>query len=72
MEATPSLAMPMLQLGLLMAGVLVGNSLAARRLPVEVVPGILENRILLCNRLRPWLSAAALLMIVSGLAILLS
>ena len=52
--------------------VLVGNALAASRLPIEIVPGILESRIVLCNRLRPWLSGAALLMIVSGLAILLT
>ena len=55
MEATPSVAVPLLQLGLLLAVVLVGNAVAVRRMSLEVVPGILMGRVHLCNRLRPWL-----------------
>ena len=71
MEATPSVAVPLLQLGLLMAIVLVGNAVAVRRLPLESVPGILMGRVNLCNRMRPWLGAASVGMIVSGLLLLL-
>ena len=71
MEATPSVAVPLLQLGLLLAVVLVGNAVAVRRMSLEVVPGILMSRVHLCNRLRPWLGAASAAMIVSGLVLLL-
>ncbi len=71
MEATPSVAVPLLQLGLLMAVVLVGNAVAVRRMPLETVPGILLGRVNLCNRLRPFLAAASAAMIVSGLFLLL-
>ncbi len=70
-EATPSVAVPLLQLGLLMAVVLVGNAVAVRRMPLETVPGILLGRVNLCNRLRPWLGAASVAMILSGLVLLL-
>jgi hypothetical protein len=39
--------------------VLVGNAIAARQLPIENVPVVLRSRVLMCNRMRPWLSAAA-------------
>ena len=63
--------MPLLQLGLLMAVVLVGNAVAVRRMPLETVPGILLGRVNLCNRMRPWLGAASVAMILSGLVLLL-
>ncbi|NUR05523.1 MAG: hypothetical protein HOQ45_00770 [Nocardioidaceae bacterium] len=71
METTPAVAGPLLQLGLLMGVVLVGNALVARRLPLESVPSILRGRVLLCNRMRPWLSLAAVLMTATGLVLLL-
>ena len=45
METTPSVAIPLLQLGLLMGIVLVGNAIAVRHLPTESVPGILRPRV---------------------------
>ena len=69
MGGTDSIAVALLQLGSLMAVVLLGNVVAARRLPVDSVPDFLMGRILLCNRMRPWLGAAALAMIVAGLVI---
>lgn len=67
MEPTPSVALPLLQLGILMGVVLVGNALAVRRLPIETVPTVLRGRILLCNRMRPWLAVAAAAMTAAGL-----
>ena len=71
METTPSVAVPLLQLGLLMGIVLVGNAIAVRHLPLENVPGILRPRVLMCNRMRPWLGAAAAAMTATGLFLLL-
>ena len=65
------MALPLLQLGILMGVVLVGHGFAARRLPVEIIPGLLQARITLCNKLRPWLSAAALVMTMAGLVLIL-
>jgi hypothetical protein len=66
-ESTPSVAMPMLQLGILMGIVLLGNAYAVRHLPVESMPGLLMGRVRLANRLRPWLGVAALAMTAVGL-----
>ena len=55
------MALALLQLGLLMGIVIVGHGFAARRMPVEIIP-VLRGRVTLCNRMRPWLSAAALVM----------
>ena len=71
METAPSVAIPLLQLGLLMGIVLLGNAIAVRHLPVESVPTILRGRVLLCNRMRPWLTAAAAAMTAAGLFLLL-
>jgi len=71
METAPSVAMPLLQLGLLMGIVLLGNAVAVRHLPIESVPGVLRPRVLMCNRMRPWLSAAAAAMTGAGLFLLL-
>ena len=71
MEATP-LAAALLQLGVLMGVVLIGNTIAAGRLPAENVPLVLRGRITLCNRMRPWLSAAALAMTAAGVVLLFS
>ena len=71
METAPSVAIPMLQLGLLMGIVLVGNAVAVRHLPIESVPEILRGRVLMCNRMRPWLSATAAAMIAAGVLLLL-
>ena len=71
MEATP-LAAALLQLGILMGVVLIGNAIAVRRLPAEIVPHVLRERITLCNRMRPWLSAAALVMTATGLVLMFS
>jgi hypothetical protein len=72
MEATPPVAAALLQLGILMGVVLIGNAFAARRLPDETVPLVLRGRITMCNRMRPWLSAAALAMTATGLVLMLS
>ena len=72
METSPPVAAALLQLGILMAVVLIGNAVAARRLPDETVPLILRERITMCNRMRPWLSAAALVMTAAGLVLILS
>jgi hypothetical protein len=45
---------------------------AVRHLPTEDVPGVLRGRIELCNRLRPWLIAAACAMTMTGLALQLA
>ena len=58
-------------LGLLMGIVLVGNAVAVRHLPIESVPGILRGRVLMCNRMRPWLTAAAAAMTATGIFLLL-
>ncbi len=71
METAPSIAIPLLQLGLLMGVVLVGNAIAVRHLPIESVPGVLRGRVLMCNRMRPWLTAAAATMTAAGLFLLL-
>lgn len=70
MESTPAVAMPLLQLGILLSIVLVGNGLAMRYLPIETVPGVLMGRVRLANRVRPWLSVAALSITASGLLLL--
>lgn len=62
----------MLQLGVLMGIVLLGNVLVANRLPIENVPVVLRQRVLLCNRMRPWLGALALAFTVGGLVLLLA
>ena len=71
MDSDPSVALPLLQLGLLMGIVIVGHGFAARRMPVEIIPGCLQPRVTLCNRLRPWLSAAALVMTMAGLVLII-
>ena len=71
MDTTPSVALPLLQLGILMGLVIVGHGFAARRMPVEIIPGCLQPRVTLCNKLRPWLSAAALGMTMAGLVLIL-
>ena len=71
METTSSVAIPLLQLGLLMGIVLVGNAIAVRHLPTESVPIILKPRVEMCNRMRPWLSAAAAAMTTAGIFLLL-
>lgn len=71
METTPSVAIPLLQLGLLMGIVLLGNAVAVRHLPIESVPGVLRPRVLMCNRMRPWLTAAAAAMTAAGTFLLL-
>ncbi len=72
METAPPVAAALLQLGILMGVVLIGNAVAVRRLPEETVPLVLRERITLCNRMRPWLSAAALAMTATGLVLILS
>ena len=72
MESTPSIAIPLLQAGILMGIVLWGNVVAVRHLPAEDVPGVLRGRIELCNRLRPWLIAAACAMAMTGLVLQLA
>ncbi len=67
MESTPSVALPLLQLGILMGIVLMGNALVVHRLPIETVPTVLRGRVMLCNRMRPWLAAAAAAMTAAGL-----
>ena len=66
MENTPSVAVPMIQLGILLGIVLVGNAVAVRRLPTESVPGILMGRVRLANKMRPWLAVAALAITATG------
>jgi hypothetical protein len=70
MDTDPSVALPLLQLGLLMGVVIVAHGFAARRMPVGIIPGCLQPRVTLCNKLRPWLSAAALAMTLTGLVLI--
>jgi hypothetical protein len=72
MEPTPSIAVPLLQLGVLMGIVLLGNVVVAGRLPIENVPGVLRQRVLLCNRMRPWLGGLALAFTAAGLILLVA
>jgi len=51
--------------------VIVGHGFATRRMPVEIIPGFLQPRVTLCNKLRPWLSAAALVMTMAGLVLII-
>jgi hypothetical protein len=67
MQSTAPVATSLLQLGILMGIVLVGNAIAVRHLPIETVPGVLRERVRLANRMRPWLSLAALAITAAGL-----
>ncbi|MCW2848156.1 MAG: hypothetical protein JWR90_2130 [Marmoricola sp.] len=67
MEPTPSVALPLLQLGLLMGIVIAGQSFAVHRMPMDSVPTVLRARVLLCNRIRPWLAVAAAAITAAGL-----
>lgn len=69
MESSTALAWSLLQLGVLMGVVLIGNAVAVRHLPLESVPGCLQSRIDLSNRLRPWLSAVAVAITATGLVL---
>ncbi len=70
MEASPAIALPLLQGGLLLAGVLIAQLVAVRHLPVEDIPGVIRHRVEVCSRLRPWLFATAAAMVAVGLALL--
>ncbi len=69
MAAHPDLAVALLRAGVLMGIVLIGQTIAARHLPVESVPGVLRGRIALSNRLRPWLVVAASAMAALGMVL---
>lgn len=69
MQSSAPLAWPLLQLGVLMGIVLIGNAVAVRHLPLESVPGCLQGRIELSNRLRPWLSIVAMAITAAGLVL---
>ena len=69
MEATPSIAIPLLQTGIMLGIVLLGHVYVLRHLPVDAVPSILRGRIELAHRMRPWLAAAAVCLTVAGLVL---
>lgn len=69
MAATPDVATALLQVALVMGVVLVGQVVAVRHLPVETIPGCLQARIALSNRLRPYLLASAAVMAAAGLVL---
>ncbi|MEP7092009.1 MAG: hypothetical protein ABI776_18050, partial [Nocardioidaceae bacterium] len=66
-SSSSDLASSLLQAGLLTGVVLVAQVFVLRNLPIESVPGVLRGRVELCNRLRPWLIAAAAAMTAAGL-----
>jgi len=72
MDSSAPVAVALIQLGLLMGVVLIGNAVASRHLPADCVPGVLQSRIDLGNRLRPWLSAVTLAILAAGLFLHLS
>jgi len=71
MAATPDVAVSLLQAGAVMGAVLVAQMVVLRHLPVDTIPGILRGRVLLCNRMRPWLVLLSAAMAGSGLVLLL-
>ncbi len=66
MASTPDLATALLQVALLTGVVLAGQAVAVRHLPVDVVPGCLQARVALSNRLRPFLVVVAAVMAAAG------
>jgi hypothetical protein len=69
MASTPDVATALLQVALVVGVALVGQVVAVRHLPVETIPGCLQSRIALSNRLRPFLIAAAAVMAAAGLVL---
>ncbi len=69
MASTPDAATALLQVALVTGVVLVGQVLAVRHLPLETIPGCLQGRVALCNRLRPYLIAAVAAMATAGLVL---
>lgn len=67
MASTPDAAASLLQTGAFMAGVLIVQAAAVRRLPLHDVPPVLRDRVVLSNRLRPWLLVTAIAMVAAGL-----
>jgi hypothetical protein len=66
MASTPDVATALLQVALVTGVVLAGQVVAVRHLPVETIPGCLQARVALSNRLRPFLIVAAALMAAAG------
>jgi len=69
MASTPDVATALLQAALVVGVVVVGQVVAIRHLPVETIPGCLQSRIALSNRLRPFLIAGAAAMAAVGLVL---
>ncbi len=66
-------AAPLLLLTSSVLGVMLGaHVLAVRHLPVEEVPAFLLERVELSVRLRPWVVGCAVLLALTGLALLLT
>jgi hypothetical protein len=69
MYSSAHLGASLLLSGLVTGVVLVVQMIAVRHLPLDSVPGVLQGRIALSNRLRPWLIAAAGGVVASGLVL---
>ena len=66
MASTPDVATALLQVALVTGVVLAGQVVAVRHLPVETIPGCLQARVALSNRLRPFLIVATAVMAAAG------
>lgn len=69
MASSAAVATALLQVAVVTGVVLAGQVLAVRHLPVETIPGCMQARIALSNRLRPFLIVCAAVMAAAGLVL---
>ena len=69
--ASPEAAAPLILVGVAMTGVILAQILTVQHLHAEDVPVCLRGRVALSNDLRPWLLAASVSAVFTGLLLLL-
>lgn len=67
----PEESLALLKAGILLGAVLVGQMVVRRHLAAESVPLVLRGRVDFSNRLRPWLMAAAGVLLLVGVLLAL-
>ena len=63
----PSESLVLIEAGALLGAVLVGQMIGRRHLAADSVPLVLRGRVDFCDRLRPWLMAAAAALLLAGM-----
>lgn len=71
MASMPDAIATLLLAGVILGCVLVVQAIVVPHLPPQEIPSVLRSRVALSSRLRPWLLAASMTMVASGLVLAL-